>query len=377
MAQEITDMKRITYISRFAHSLSPEDLQALGEVARKHNAQSRITGVLLCSGGFFFQIIEGDEAEIDLLYQKILADSRHRELVCLKTERDIPWRQFPNWSMEVINLDDNRDLLMHPIRSLIQVLAESHEVLERYTQPSVRRLIAEGINPLEVQPKREKKVVLFTDITAFSLFSARLSVEETMALVNAYCAECIDCITRAGGEVAKLMGDCVMATFDSHLVDEAIQAGLDILAALARVRAAAAPSDPLHYLYTGVGLTRGEVIEGNIGSEQKMDYTILGDWVNKAAYLEALTRRLPRALAFAPSIREAASPSWVVIHLGDYSLKSYQPPVPVYSIDAVETLKPENPQERLRELQEGLDCVGQKRAKGKSSPVPMEPLRKS
>jgi hypothetical protein len=248
MAQEITDMKRITYISRLAHSLSPEDLRALGEVARSHNAQSGITGVLLCSGGFFFQIIEGDEGEIDRLYQSILADPRHRELVCLKTERDIPWRQFPNWSMEIINLDDNRDLLMHPIRSLIQVLAESHEVLERYTQPSVRRWIAEGINPLEVQPKREKKVVLFTDITAFSLFSARLSVEETMALVNAYCAECIECITRAGGEVAKLMGDCVMATFDSHLVDEAIQAGLDILAALARVREAASSTDTLHYL---------------------------------------------------------------------------------------------------------------------------------
>lgn len=350
-------MKRITYISRLAHSLTPEDLQALGEGARDHNAQSGITGVLLCSGGFFFQIIEGDEAEIDRLYGKIIADPRHRDLVCLKTDRDIPWRQFPNWSMEVINLDDNRDLLMHPIRSLIRVLAESHEVLERYTQPSVRRWIAAGINPLEVQPKREKKVVLFTDITAFSLFSARLSVEETMALVNAYCAECIECIARAGGEVAKLMGDCVMATFDPHLVDEAIRAGLDILAALSRVRAGASTTDPLHYLYAGVGLTRGEVIEGNIGSELKKDYTILGDWVNKAAYLEALTRRLPRALAFARSIREAASPSWAVIHLGDYPLKSYQPPVPVYSIDTAETLKPEDPSVRLRELLEGLNAI--------------------
>ncbi len=101
--------------------------------------------------------------------------------------------------------------------------------------------------------------------------------------------------------------------------------------------------------------------------------------MNKAAYLEALTRRLPRALAFAPSIREAASPSWAVIHVGDYSLKSYQPPVPVYSIDVAETLKPEDPQERLRELMEGLNFAGQKRAGQKSSfePVESRPSRES
>lgn len=350
-------MKRITYISRFAERVDREQIRKLEEVAQRNNERHGITGVLICSGGLFYQIIEGEDDNIDQLYQNIVKDHRHVDIRCLKVEYNVQEREFPHWSMKSLNLDEANDVLMRPIRTLLQVLTESYGILEKYTQPGVLKLVNQGINPLEVRPRRVEKIVLFCDIVAFSQFSAVLSAEETMALVNKFFTACTSLITVRGGEVTKLMGDCLMAYFSREQAEEAMQSALDILAALEEIRANASPDSPQKVLFCGMGLAFGEVIEGNIGSPEKMDYTVLGDSVNKAAYLEALTRRLSRSLAFSTSVRNIISKKWKTVHEGDFPVLPNQDPTPVFSIDTPLTQKPFDSGQMMQHIKRGLETL--------------------
>ena len=100
-------MKRLTYISKFSHSLSRQEIEEIGIVSQRNNQRLNITGVLLTYQGIFFQILEGEEDLIESLYEKILKDPRHHDILCLKNEEHITSRSFPDWSMQLIFLEEN------------------------------------------------------------------------------------------------------------------------------------------------------------------------------------------------------------------------------------------------------------------------------
>ena len=79
-------MKRITYMSRFSRQLSRENIDEIGTYSARRNAADGIAGVLVTLGSVFFQIIEGGEAAIDDLYERVLRDGRHTGVICLQTE---------------------------------------------------------------------------------------------------------------------------------------------------------------------------------------------------------------------------------------------------------------------------------------------------
>ncbi|HEY9704558.1 MAG TPA: BLUF domain-containing protein, partial [Allocoleopsis sp.] len=137
-------MKRLTYISKLSRNLTSDQIEDIGKVSQVNNARYHITGVLLYSGGIFFQILEGDTEAIDMVYARILTDDRHTEILCLKNEENITERLFPDWSMKTINLDDDIDLLMKPIKTLLNSVTESHRILEKYTQPTIFRIMKQG-----------------------------------------------------------------------------------------------------------------------------------------------------------------------------------------------------------------------------------------
>jgi len=174
-------------------------------------------------------------------------------------------------------------------------------------------------------------------------------------LADYYLSICSKLITEAGGEVTKFIGDCVMAYFDGDQGDAAIQAGLDILLEVAMLRGYAGEDSPLKVLYTGIGIAKGVVIEGNLGSQVKKDYTIIGDAVNGASRLEALTRDLPRSLVFSQGVKNSTNKAWDFVHLGSYPLKGKASPTEVHSIDREITRKSSDGEQIARDITEYLD----------------------
>ncbi|ELS30751.1 MULTISPECIES: BLUF domain-containing protein [Pseudanabaena] len=351
-------MKRITYISNFSRSLIKSEIESIGHVSQKHNSQEDITGVLMSCGSMFFQILEGEDGRVDRLYAKILKDERHHQIRCLKSEENIEQRWFPDWPMEIIILDEKNDLLLQPIKILLQTLGESKIILANYTHSGVLQAMENGINPLTLIPRYTEKIIFFADIMSFASITEKLQVTEVVELLNQFFTVCTNAIAARGGEVTKFIGDCVMAYFDGDHADEALQASLDVLSELENLRNQSPVNSPLRVLYVGIGLSKGTVLEGNIGSQTKKEYTIIGDAVNVAARIESLTRQLNRFLVFSAAVREGLSDSWKPLRLGDFYAKGREAIVEVYSIDAPLTSQKSDFYALNQEIREQLDLIG-------------------
>jgi adenylate cyclase len=326
-------MKRLMYFSRYALPLTGDEIGALGQRAAEHNRGLGVTGVLLSLQGTFFQVLEGDEETVDRLFVAIRLDERHRDVIRLQEELDVRERLFPEWSMYTIDLDRQPDPLLVPLKVILGRLAHAHRLVERYTQPALRRLMAAGLDPLAVPPRRVSRVVLFSDLLAFSALAERVPAEEAVAIVNRFFGLAGGAIVAGGGEVTKLIGDCVMATFPGDRVDAAVGAAMELLRGMDAMRTRAPAGSPTATLRCGVGLSLGEVIEGNVGSSFKLDFTVIGDVVNAAQRLEGLTRTLRRALVVSETVRKASLEPWPWLPLGEHVVKGRRAPLTAFTLD--------------------------------------------
>lgn len=351
-------MKRLTYISNFSRSLTRKEIENIEIVSQKNNFREGISGILLSCSGIFFQILEGDDHQVDLLYEKILKDDRHHQVLCLKSEVNITERFFPDWSMKAIAIDENSEILLKPIKILLQSLGESKMALANYTHSGVLQAIENGINPLTLTPRYTEKIIFFADIMGFASMTEKLQVTEVAELLNQFFTICTSEIAAKGGEVTKFIGDCVMAYFDGDRANEALQASLDILSELEILRDRSPVNSPLRVLYVGIGLSKGTVLEGNIGSQTKKEYAIIGDAVNVAARIESLTRKLNRFLVFSAAVREGLSDHWKLLKMGDFYAKGREAIVEVYSIDDPLASQKSDFHHLKQEINEQLELIG-------------------
>jgi class 3 adenylate cyclase len=135
----------------------------------------------------------------------------------------------------------------------------------------------------------EEKTILFCDIREFTNLSEKMSPTEVVKFLNIYFERFNRVIWENGGIIDKLIGDCIMARFEAGKEMYAILTALQIkseLEAYNKVRKRLRQKP----IANGVGLSIGSVVLGNIGSRNKMDFTVIGDAVNVASRLESLTK---------------------------------------------------------------------------------------
>ena len=135
-----------------------------------------------------------------------------------------------------------------------------------------------------------RATIMFSDIVGFTRLSERLDPKKVVDFLNLYMTEMSNIIEDEGGIIDKYIGDGIMAIFtneDTNPALAAVQAGLRMQAAVERHRESWGSIDPdLSKLSMRVGINSGRVISGNVGSERRMDYTVIGDNVNVAARIE-------------------------------------------------------------------------------------------
>ncbi len=332
-------MKRVYYVSRFSRPLSKGDLDDIHDSALRNNRRANVTGFLVCLGDMFFQVLEGPTATVDKLFHgRIVPDGRHKDVVCLKAETGVRRRMFPQWHMEVFNLNEHDENLPFAFREMLAALLDSHHTVAQYTQPSVLGMLERGVNPRSVRPRRKRVTVLFSDVIGFSFFAQYLAPTELLDLVNIHVEVCTDRVHANGGEVNKLTGDGILAYFPGPTTEAALQTAVEIVSGMRARRSRAKKNSPHELLYGGIGLAHGLVFEGNVGLGLKRDFTILGNTVNLAARLESMTRDHNVRLTLDASVARRAATPWKFSSLGKHKLKGQSRQLDILTVSSLPSL---------------------------------------
>ncbi|HEX6902065.1 MAG TPA: adenylate/guanylate cyclase domain-containing protein [Thermoanaerobaculia bacterium] len=206
---------------------------------------------------------------------------------------------------------------------------------QRYFAPDLARQIAGQEEEIQLGGAKRQVVVLFSDIRGFTSLSERMSPDEIASLLTAYFTEMVEIVFEHGGTLDKFMGDALMALWGAPLVreddaDRAVRAAIAMQRAISRLNSRWGQQGR-QTISVGIGINVGEVFAGNIGSQRRLEYTVIGDAVNTAARL--CSEAGPGDILIALPLFMALSQPPPVHSLPALPLRGKSQPVPVYSVE--------------------------------------------
>jgi len=216
--------------------------------------------------------------------------------------------------------------------------------LSRFFSPDVLRAVVRARDELSLGSSRRLVTVLFSDLRGFTSISEKLQPEHVAEMLHEYLTEMTGIVFQHGGTVDKYIGDCVMALYNVPFEDpehaiKAVRTGLALhertLAAGARWGAKYGVS-----INNGVGINTGEAVVGTLGSDQRLEYTAIGDTVNLAARLESLTKDYGASIIISEFTYEYVKGTVPVRELGTVTVKGKSVPVKIYAVLASEAAPP-------------------------------------
>jgi adenylate cyclase len=209
--------------------------------------------------------------------------------------------------------------------------------LERYHSPQVvEEIITDVTATGDLKAVRTKVVtVLFADLVAFTSWSEKMPAEELARMLTEFFSLASDAVFACGGTIDKFIGDAVMVFFGAPLeqpdhADRAVAAALLIREGMVEWnKERTGRGDPP--LEVRIALNTGEAIVGDIGSQRRVDYTVLGNAVNVAARMEEFVAQ-PGDVVIGPATYEAVKEKYDVAQMGLFALKGLSAHVPLYKI---------------------------------------------
>lgn len=213
---------------------------------------------------------------------------------------------------------------------------EIKKLFGKYVSPRVLDEILK--NPAQVRLGGEEKevTVLFSDIRGFTTMSEKMSATELVRVLNKYFSRMSGEIIRREGVLDKYIGDAIMAFWGAPFADPA-QADHALEAAEAMIRELAVLNKELRdagdpEIAIGIGLHTGPAVVGNIGSEFRFDYTLIGDTVNVASRLEGLNKEHKTTLILSQSTKDMLTGDGKFRSLGKVMVKGREESLQVYTL---------------------------------------------
>ncbi len=220
-------------------------------------------------------------------------------------------------------------------------------MFSRYVSPKVvDQLVHNPLEELRLGGNKQVVTVLFSDIRGFTTMSEQLPPEQVVERLNEYFQVWTDMIFKYDGMVDKFIGDAVMAIFGAPVAHKddpvrAVKCALEMMSALEKMQARWQAEGKVP-IKIGIGINTGEAIVGNMGSEQAMGYTVIGDTVNVASRLESKTKELGETILISSSTYTAVK-SWVeAVEFDEVTVKGKSQALSVFGVKGLKTHGPAN-----------------------------------
>ncbi|MEA3398839.1 MAG: adenylate/guanylate cyclase domain-containing protein [Patescibacteria group bacterium] len=228
----------------------------------------------------------------------------------------------------------------------------------RYVSPEVISDLLENPEKLKLGGEKKELSIMFSDIRGFTTISEKLSPEQLVSLLNEYLSAMTDLIMDEGGVVDKYIGDAIMAFWGAPLeqprhAELSCRAALDMIAELDKNREKWRKDFGVE-LKIGIGINTGEAIIGNMGSDKRFDYTLMGDSVNLASRLEGITKQYGVEIAVSEFTRRAAEDKFIFRYLDKVAVKGKLEGVKIYELMGRQEDKTDNINKLLADFSQGI-----------------------
>ena len=228
----------------------------------------------------------------------------------------------------------------------------------QYVSPQLLEKISKNPEQLKLGGETRAMTILFSDIRNFTTLSEKMSAEDLTQFMNRYLTPMTNIIMSSSGTIDKYIGDCIMAFWNAPVTDQdhvahACQAALEMQSYLKSWNAMMQSESKANGKYfqpikIGIGLNTGDCCVGNMGSDQRFDYSVLGDDVNLASRLEGQSKFYGVDIILGPNTQAQAF-NFATLEMDVIRVKGKIKPVQIYALIGGVTLK-KNPQFQELEL---------------------------
>ena len=209
---------------------------------------------------------------------------------------------------------------------------------EHYLDPGMVKKLQKDPSLLKLGGETRNMTFLFCDIRGFTPISEKYKGNPAglTKLINRFLTRMTDVIISNGGTIDKFMGDCIMAFWNAPIENKkhremAVKSALEMTVALAELNMHLL-AEGLPQINIGIGINTGEALVGNMGSEQRFDYSVIGDAVNLASRLESSSKTLGKTLVIGEDTRHTIETVYPFEYIDSITVKGKTEEIKVYTI---------------------------------------------
>jgi adenylate cyclase len=223
-----------------------------------------------------------------------------------------------------------------------QMEAERRQLMglfERYVSADVAAEIWKNRDSIVLAGEERVATILFSDIRSFTAMTAGVPSQQVLSWLNRYLTAMGEVVKKNRGFLNKFIGDGIMVVFGAPLSEgtredacRAVRCALEMLASVDHWNATKPSSEP--HLKIGIGIHSGPVTAGNVGSPDRLEYSVIGDTVNLASRLEALTKEFKTPLVLSPATWEYIRGQFPTVSLGDAQVRGFTSSISLYTVES-------------------------------------------
>jgi len=209
---------------------------------------------------------------------------------------------------------------------------------EHYLDPGMVKKLQKDPALLKLGGETKTMTFLFSDIRGFTPISEKYkgNPQGLTKLINRFLTQMTDVIIKNGGTIDKFMGDCIMAFWNAPIANPkhrqmAIKSAIEMQSELVKLNKKLI-AEGLPQINIGIGVNSGEALVGNMGSEQRFDYSVIGDAVNLASRLESSSKTLGKTLVIGEETRRTIETKFSFEYIDSITVKGKTEKIKVYTI---------------------------------------------